>query len=56
MVPQFKAGKTFGLKEHLQRSHLSCQVIAKAELDIVHLTITDTTQNFAVDGYVPKPN
>ncbi|EXB94756.1 2Fe-2S ferredoxin [Morus notabilis] len=43
----------FGLTE---TSRLGCQVIAKPELDGMRLAIPAATQNFAVDGYVPKPH
>ncbi|KAK7364971.1 hypothetical protein VNO80_13721 [Phaseolus coccineus] len=43
----------FGLSE---TSRLGCQVIAKPELDGIRLAIPAATQNFAVDGFVPKPH
>ncbi|KAF8401140.1 hypothetical protein HHK36_014444 [Tetracentron sinense] len=43
----------FGLTE---TSRLGCQVIAKPELDGLHLALPAATRNFAVDGYVPKPH
>ncbi|KAJ4952293.1 hypothetical protein NE237_029125 [Protea cynaroides] len=43
----------FGLTE---TSRLGCQVIAKHELDGIRLALPAATQNFAVDGHVPKPH
>lgn len=43
----------FGLTE---TSRLGCQVIAKPEIDGIHLALPAATRNFAVDGYVPKPH
>ncbi|XP_021605584.1 2Fe-2S ferredoxin [Manihot esculenta] len=43
----------FGLTE---TSRLGCQVIARPELDGIHLVIPAATRNFAVDGFVPKPH
>ncbi|CAM6104495.1 unnamed protein product [Calypogeia fissa] len=43
----------FGLTE---TSRLGCQVIAKPELDGLHLALPAATRNFAVDGHVPKPH
>ncbi|KAA8540217.1 hypothetical protein F0562_024220 [Nyssa sinensis] len=43
----------FGLTD---TSRLGCQVIAKPELDGIHLALPAATRNFAVDGYKPKPH
>lgn len=43
----------FGLTE---TSRLGCQVIAKPELEGLHLALPAATRNFAVDGHVPKPH
>lgn len=43
----------FGLTD---TSRLGCQVIAKPELDGMHVKIPSATRNFAVDGHIPKPH
>ena len=43
----------FGLTD---TSRLGCQVIAKPELDGMHVRIPSATRNFAVDGHIPKPH
>lgn len=43
----------FGLTE---TSRLGCQVIAKEDIEGIHVRIPSATRNFAVDGHVPKPH